>query len=265
MRELNQNNNLPCLIIGDFNEILFSTEKEGGNPRPQGFMDAFRDALMDCGLEDLAFSGDAFTWKRGRIRERLDRGVANGAWLVMHLAASVQHLDYIRSDHRPILVDTKEDVHQPSTKQKCFEAKWLQEKGFQEKLQQTWEAVTNEYPTNNILAKLNKLHGVLHEWDANVLQNPRKSLKRAQKKLEKAMNGLMNNDNEVVAKEMAELIDLLLEQEETHWMQRSRANWLKHGDRNTSFFHHYATTRRKFFFIKNLKMPMMSGLKVLIS
>jgi hypothetical protein len=43
------------------------------------------------------------------------------------------------------------------------------------------------------------------------------------------------------------------EQEETHWMQRSRANWLRHGDRNTSFFHHYATERTKKNFIKKLK------------
>jgi hypothetical protein len=63
IRELNQNNTLPWLIIGDFNEILFSHEKEGGNARPQGCMDAFRDTLMDCGLEDLGFSGDIFTWK----------------------------------------------------------------------------------------------------------------------------------------------------------------------------------------------------------
>jgi hypothetical protein len=27
LRELNQNSNLPCAIIGDFNEILFSHEK----------------------------------------------------------------------------------------------------------------------------------------------------------------------------------------------------------------------------------------------
>jgi hypothetical protein len=38
----------------------------------------------------------------------------------------------------------------------------------------------------------------------------------AQQKLEKAMNGPMNDENEAVAKEKAELIDLLLEQEETH-------------------------------------------------
>jgi hypothetical protein len=114
-------------------------------------------------------------------------------------------------------------------------------KGFQERVQQTWEAVTNENPADNVLAKLNKLYGALHEWDANVLQNLRKRLKKAQEKLEK--NGPMNDDNEAVAKEMAELIDLLLAQEETHWMQWSRANWLRHGDRN----------RRKKNFIKKLK------------
>jgi hypothetical protein len=61
------------------------------------------------------------------------------------------------------------------------------------------------------MVKLNKLHGALHEWDANVLQNPKKRMKEAQKKLETAMCGPMNDDNEAVAKEMAELIDLLLE------------------------------------------------------
>jgi hypothetical protein len=31
-------------------------------------------------------------------------------------------------------------------------------------------------------------------------------------------------------------IELTLEKEEMFWVQRARANWLKHGDRNTNFF-----------------------------
>jgi hypothetical protein len=68
-RELSASQNLPWIVIGDFNEILFSHEKEGGNPRPLSFMQGFQDALTDCELEDLGFSGDNFTSKRGRIRE----------------------------------------------------------------------------------------------------------------------------------------------------------------------------------------------------
>jgi hypothetical protein len=36
----------------------------------------------------------------------------------------------------------------------------------------------------------------------------------------------MTDDNEKKAKESANLIEILLEQEEVHWLQSSRANWL---------------------------------------
>jgi hypothetical protein len=51
------------VVIGDFNEIAFSHEKYGANDRPPSYMQAFQDALDDCGLEDLGFSGDPFMWK----------------------------------------------------------------------------------------------------------------------------------------------------------------------------------------------------------
>jgi hypothetical protein len=63
----------------------------------------------------------------------------------------------------------------------------------------------------------------------------------------------MNDENETVAKEMAALVDMLLEQQEIHWMQRSRANWLRQGDRNTTFVHNFASARRKKNFISKLK------------
>jgi hypothetical protein len=49
-------------------------------------MQAFQDVLSDCGLEDLGYSGEIFTWRRGRIWECLDRAVADGAWTSMHPA-----------------------------------------------------------------------------------------------------------------------------------------------------------------------------------
>jgi hypothetical protein len=45
----------PWLCVGDFNEILFSHEKQGGRDRSQIYMDWFREALEFCKLRDLGF------------------------------------------------------------------------------------------------------------------------------------------------------------------------------------------------------------------
>jgi hypothetical protein len=58
----------------NFNEILYHYEKEGGRARQ---LQAFHDALDDCALVDMGFTGDMFTWQRGKIREQLDRSIAN--------------------------------------------------------------------------------------------------------------------------------------------------------------------------------------------
>jgi hypothetical protein len=86
LRLLHNQYNKPWICMGDFNEILFDCEKIGGQPRPAGYMERFRNALADCNMEDLGFVGDVFTWRNhhhraeGYIKERLDRAVANIEW-----------------------------------------------------------------------------------------------------------------------------------------------------------------------------------------
>jgi hypothetical protein len=67
------------------------------------------------------------------------------------------------------------------------------------------------------------------------------------------MNGPMTDENDAKAKELANLVEILLEQEEIHWLQRSRVNWLSQGDKYTRFFHQFASARRKKNMIKRLK------------
>lgn len=57
MRQLHQNQNLPWLRIGDYNEIQFLHEKGGGNPKPIQYMQAFQNEMDDCELQDLDFVG----------------------------------------------------------------------------------------------------------------------------------------------------------------------------------------------------------------
>lgn len=55
----------------------------------------------------------------------------------------------------------------------------------------------------------------------------------------------MNDENEHKKKELAKLVEYLLELEEIHYLRRSRATWLKNGDRNTVFFQAFASARRR--------------------
>ena len=56
LHDLDRQANLPWLVAGDFNEILYSHEKEGGNIRPVKMMENFWDVLAYCSLEDLSFT-----------------------------------------------------------------------------------------------------------------------------------------------------------------------------------------------------------------
>ncbi|XP_075498859.1 uncharacterized protein LOC142537187 [Primulina tabacum] len=59
-------------------------------------------------------------------------------------------------------------------------------------------------------------------------------------------------DNIIYIREIEYQIEKLSEQEEIHWNQRARVNWLQHGDRNTKFFRATASQRRRNNFIKGL-------------
>ncbi|KAK5843523.1 hypothetical protein PVK06_005980 [Gossypium arboreum] len=114
LRRLGRDNSLSWLVRGDFNDILFAHEKQGGLLREEARMEVFHKIFKACRLEDLGFSGAWFTWERGRtiernIRERLDRGVANDGWLHQFPRYSLRHLPHSFSNHCPLLIET-EDV-----------------------------------------------------------------------------------------------------------------------------------------------------------
>ena len=82
LKVIRDTSTVPWLVIGDFNEIVSVSEKEGGGSRPRRQMKNFTDTLNWCGLRDMGFVGPRFMWlyqmvDGGQIRERLDRAVVS--------------------------------------------------------------------------------------------------------------------------------------------------------------------------------------------
>ena len=89
------------------------------------FMQDFQDSLDHCGLSDMEFVGDKYKWRRGKIRERLDRPVSSSEWRNLFPFATLVNESMTKSDHRPIVVDTeyfKADVSQNKQATNHFEA-----------------------------------------------------------------------------------------------------------------------------------------------
>ncbi|OMO58013.1 Endonuclease/exonuclease/phosphatase [Corchorus capsularis] len=64
----------PWLMVGDFNDFLYHHEKEGGRERNSRKIHCFKELLDTCGLSDLPYKGQKFTWMDKRedlIKERL--------------------------------------------------------------------------------------------------------------------------------------------------------------------------------------------------
>lgn len=57
----------PRFFFSNFNEILHLNEKIEGNDRNVNMNSNFRDAIQDCNLRDLGFTGHPFTWSYRRF------------------------------------------------------------------------------------------------------------------------------------------------------------------------------------------------------
>lgn len=86
----------------------------GKNRHPVNFMNDFRKAIADCGLQDIGMKGHLFTWEKGRgtpnfMEERLDRALSTQSWLMKFPKAKVFNLNVTSSDHSSLILKFIED------------------------------------------------------------------------------------------------------------------------------------------------------------
>ena len=70
IKTLHAQASLPLVIFGDFNEIVHPDEKLGWRDREASQMEAFREIVSCCGLIDLGFVGQKYTWCNGDLETR---------------------------------------------------------------------------------------------------------------------------------------------------------------------------------------------------
>ncbi|GAV78603.1 hypothetical protein CFOL_v3_22068, partial [Cephalotus follicularis] len=123
-----------AISLGDFNEILTRSEKEGGVTKSERQINEFKHTLNDCMLRDLRYRGCPFTWCNGRtgverILCQLDRCTGTTEWLSLFPHAIVRHEISGVSDNcpmRPSLLGRPDQEHK-RRKVKKLEAMWVKD------------------------------------------------------------------------------------------------------------------------------------------
>lgn len=80
MRNLASESQLLWCIIGDFNDMMYAHEKQGGRRHEQVLLEGFKKVVYDSGLCDLGFLGSEFTWERSRGKSIWVRKGLIGVW-----------------------------------------------------------------------------------------------------------------------------------------------------------------------------------------
>lgn len=116
------------------------------------------------------------------------------------------------------------------------------EEDYKQILAIAWD---NNKNSPNIYKALQEVSIHINNWAKEKVGSLSKIIKSTRRRLNslrrEAEDGKHSDEIRVVEREL----DKLFSKEEIYWNQRSRVNWLRAGNRNTSFFHKTALARRK--------------------
>lgn len=133
--------NRPRILLGDFNDIKDNSEKSGGPKRSANSFTQFRRMLNVLGLHEVKMVGGKYTWMGKRyqpVKSKIDRVVANANWMDIFPKAHVKVLNWMGSDHRPLLLCT-EDQKWRGHKLFRYDNRWRFRPEVKEVIQKTWQ------------------------------------------------------------------------------------------------------------------------------
>ena len=108
IEDIGRNLNGPWIVIGDFNNVLDSQDRIGGNNVVETKVRDLKTMMSNMGLFEADMKGNHYTWSNKHVVDviysRIDRVIGNVDWFQKYQDASYEVLDPNISDHSPIKI-----------------------------------------------------------------------------------------------------------------------------------------------------------------
>ncbi|XP_048608923.1 uncharacterized protein LOC125584472 [Brassica napus] len=198
-----------------------------------------------CKIREMRFKGNSLSWAGKRdnvwIQCRLDRSFGNDAWFRLFPQSSTEYMSMWPSDHRPLRIEFALEPESLQRGRFYFDKRMFGKRGVERSLIRGWEA-ENDSSDLSVLDRIAQCRTELAKLKKASDWNSKTKIEHLQTELEKESSkrfpvfGVLRRLKQELSKAFYE--------EEIFWRQRSREEWLREGDRNTTYFHNVIKGKR---------------------
>eukprot|EP00253_Pinus_taeda_P031852 PITA_31852 len=239
------------VIAGDFNLTLHSNECWGPCRHHHPLAESFKNELLCHNLIDIAPCEMLPTWSNGRtgnafIAKRLDRILAHVSVIDSLGMPRLANANIMVSDHQPITLSWTDRGGWKGYPFK-FNRSHLQDPAFNSLISSSWARVYANMPSLPFCHKLWVIKKSVKIWEAERKRMDRRVLLHIQSEIDHIMQTTGNPpsyDSRSRIQSLEGKRFAILKRREDFWRQKSRATWMRAGDKNTKFFHNFASSRR---------------------
>jgi len=235
----------PLVIMGDFNQIIYTSEHYSvlPHPLPLAGMAEFQDCVVSNELEDMPSRGAMFTWFNGRsedpILRKLDRVLVNEQWRTSFPEALTVFDPPGDSDHSPCLVYTNALVSRNNKAFKYFSFLSTHPR-FIDVIKEAWRTeVCTGSKLFTFAQRMKVIKAACRKLNREGFGNIQQKTKDSLEKLEVIQAELMRAPTYVLFREEFQARkswNFFAKAQESFYRQKSRIRWMKDGDACTAFF-----------------------------
>ncbi|XP_009592517.1 uncharacterized protein [Nicotiana tomentosiformis] len=237
LKELKEQMNMPWLIMGDFNAMMDMDDRVNGTIVQDNEVKDLRDFMEDCKITELPTVGRPYTWTNSHVYSRIDRAILNAEWMIDMLHIQVQVMDPHFSDHSPLSIEveiTMDNKKKPFKFYNCL----AEYPNFAQLVQEGWQ--NRSVDMKGIWYNLKIVKATLKGLNRKEFADITTHVKTMRDELATIQAAMRNTTTNVDVFEAEKAIRQKLEKwsmiEKSIFKKRSRVQWLKLGDSNTTFF-----------------------------